>query len=464
MDLKRVQRPSRHNTTGRGADWKSWGFLLVLALAPLPFGSVYAQAWVIWGLACGILGTLTFWSAAREDTALRTTPEVVIAAGLWVLVLAYLVAQSLPLVLGAGSAETAWPGGAELSISPLFSAMMLLRQATYLVIAASLYWLGRSEGGRRVVLIGLFVAGNAYALFGLVSLQMGDTVLGLTKWAYEGSATGPFINRNSFATYLSLSAMVSLGLAAGIVVRRARESADGDGPRGSIAALLIYLASYFLLLVTIVATQSRMGLFACLSGSVLIAGASMVLAGRLRAALYAVPLLLGALGGAVYLIGEGLLTRIEANGFSLENRLELYRQVMAMIELRPWTGWGGGTFEIAFRALQSEALSATFLWDRAHNSYLALWSELGLVFGSLPVLIVALIAVLILRKLAGATRSLPPMLIGLGAITVGAVHSLADFSLEIPSIAMLFTAILALAATAAAGWGRSRRHPTDGRG
>ncbi len=127
-----------------------------------------------------------------------------------------------------------------------------------------------------------------------------------------------------------------------------------------------------------------------------------------------------------------------------------------MIELRPWTGWGGGTFEIAFRAVQSQALDSTLLWDRAHNSYLSLWSELGVVFGSMLILIVALIAILIIRRLPGATRSLPPLLIGLGAITVGAVHSLADFSLEIPAIAMQFTAILALAATAGAGWGRSR--------
>ncbi len=186
-----MHRPRGHRKTGRGTDWKSWGFLLVLALAPLPFGSVYAQAWVIWGLACGVLGTLTFWSAAREGTALRTTPEVVIAAVLWLLVLAYLVAQSLPVLLPRGPDGPAWPWGKELSVSPLFSSMMLLRQATYFVLAASLYWLARSEGARRLLLMGLFVAGNAYALFGLVALQMGDTALGLTKWAYQGSATAP---------------------------------------------------------------------------------------------------------------------------------------------------------------------------------------------------------------------------------------------------------------------------------
>lgn len=451
-----MHKPRGRTGPGSSSDWKAFAVGLILVLAPLPFGSVYSQAWVVWGLSCGILGTLTLWSASRSNKDIKATPEIVAGALLWLGLILYLALQSLPAIV-PGWDSVIDPAGAQLSVSPLFSSMMLLRQATYFVLAVTIYWLGRTQAGRRVILGALFLAGNLYALYGLFASQTGDTILGLPKWAYLGSVTGPFVNRNSFATYLSLSAMVSLGMAAAIMVNRSRRGDQTESPQGSIAGVLICVASYFLMLVTIVATQSRMGLFACLCGSITIAGVSLLLAGRLKAALYALPLIIGAIGGAVYLTGEGLLTRVEANGFELASRLELYKQVLTMIEMRPWTGWGGGSFEIAFRTVQQEALNSNLLWDRAHNSYLALWSELGVIFGSALILVIVLTAVLILRRLATATRSLQPLLIGIGAIIVGAVHSLVDFSLEIPAIAMQFTALLALAATAAAGWSRSRR-------
>lgn len=455
-----MRKPGQ-NASRQKLDLSIWGFVLILALAPLPFGSVYSQAWVVWALTCGVMGLLTFWSAERADLAVPSPPEVRIAGILWLVVLVYLVAQASPLVLasGSGSAPAADAG---LSISPLFSSMMLLRQSTYFLLAAAIYWLARSEPARRLLLVTMLISGVGYALYGLVSLQTGDTILSLDKWAYFGSATGPFVNRNSFATYLSLTAMISLGLAASTVVPRMKASASG-GPSGSIASVLILLSAYFLLMVTIVATQSRMGLFACLCGSTLIVIAAALRAGRFQTALLLSPIGIAAVGGALYLIGGGLLTRIEAQGFALNDRLELYRQVLAMIELRPWTGWGGGTFEIAFRAVQSEPLSSTVLWDRAHNSYLSLWSELGVVFGSLLILVVGVITILLLRRLPGSDRSLSPLLIGLGGITVAAVHSLVDFSLEIPAIAMQFTAILSIAAAAATRWRSSDRSDSQRR-
>jgi hypothetical protein len=45
-------------------------------------------------------------------------------------------------------------------------------------------------------------------------------------------------------------------------------------------------------------------------------------------------------------------------------------------------------------------------------------------------------------------------------VIVGAVHSLADFSLEIPGVAMLFTAMLALGVS---GIARRSNEPAGGR-
>lgn len=430
--------------------------MLVLAAAPLPFGGVYADSWVIWGIACGALGSATLWRATQREALAQTSGVIVLAAALWVTLLAYLAVQSLPLVPWGKDAIAAAEIEGQLSVTPLFSAMMLLRQTTYFTIAASLFWLAQHERTRRALLLALLASGMAYAIYGLIALQTGDTILGMAKWTYQGSATGPFVNRNSFATYLASTAMICLGLVASIVVQGSR-AAETRTRRDSGTTALVLTTSYFFLLVTIVATQSRMGLLACLCGSGAIAVAAILITRRLQHALIFGTAALAAFAAAIYLVGAGLLTRIESFGFSFGERLELYRQVLQMIGQRLWTGWGGGSFEVAFRTVQSDELTSTLLWDRAHNSYLSLWSELGVVFGSIPIVLVAIVCMMILRRLAGAQRSLPALLTGLGAITVSAVHSLVDFSLEIPAIAMQFTAILAIAAGAAATLGREGR-------
>src|SRR5690606_38321648 len=78
----------------------------------------------------------------------------------------------------------------------------------------------------------LFWVTVAYAVYGLVSLtQLGDTLLGLDKWAYLGSATGTFVNRNSFATFLAF------GIAMGVAIAIELAVPDPDRPASARAAL-----------------------------------------------------------------------------------------------------------------------------------------------------------------------------------------------------------------------------------
>jgi O-antigen ligase len=63
-------------------------------------------------------------------------------------------------------------------------------------------------------------------------------------------------------------------------------------------------------------------------------------------------------------------------------RLQLYQQVFTMIKARPLTGFGFDSFPPAFEMFHKTPVTAGFVWDKAHSTYLTLWAEAGLLFGS----------------------------------------------------------------------------------
>jgi O-antigen ligase len=143
--------------------------------------------------------------------------------------------------------------------------------------------------------------------------------------------------------------------------------------------------------------------------------------------------------------GTLFLERLGRVGDASDVRMQLYQQVLQMIEARPLLGFGGDSFEYAYPLFHQAPVSVDLVWDKAHSTYLSLWAEYGLFFGSLPMLIVAIIVL----QLGAAYVKAPgqDMLIrsGLCVILVGALHSLVDFSLEIEAVTFAFVAIVATA-------------------
>jgi O-antigen ligase len=104
---------------------------------------------------------------------------------------------------------------------------------------------------------------------------------------------------------------------------------------------------------------------------------------------------------------------------------------------------------------QAPPLSPEFVWNNSHSTYLALWFELGLVAGSIPLVIIALLGLRAVRA-ARDPSSTATSSAAIGTIVVFALHSLLDFSAEIEANAFLFTVILALGA--AGGVVRRSKH------
>lgn len=422
-----------------------WSLLLLAALAPLPFGSARAIFWGIWASYIGIVGVLYFVALGMAGEKLRVAPgQLWIAIGLFGATCAFLVFQLVPfgdvlIVEGNGVAITA----PQLSIAPNLTLLMLLRQLTYGLFFLLVMQVMVNDSRRATALHLLMLIVVIYGLYALVALQMGDTILGMVKWAYHGSATGTFVNRNSFATFVGFGAVLALSQACAVVVRQAERHSHDGRIRNYMSSVVLYGLAYAFLLVVLVATQSRMGLFATLAGSGLVVVITMFTVGKLRFVLFVLPIGLLVLAGALYLIGGGLFERIENLELSTEGRLNLYRQVLDLIVMRPLTGFGGGSFEVAFPLVHQLPLNPDYAWTRGHNTYLTLWAELGVIAGSLPMLAIAYLAFRIARSLIRGDGSWTAQTAALGVIAVGAIHSLADFSLEIQADALFFIAVVA---------------------
>ena len=256
-------------------------------------------------------------------------------------------------------------------------------------------------------------------------LQYFDLETALYPWvniAQPGQAFGNLRQPNQLATLLAIG-LLSLRWC----VQAGRLNA---GPAAGIAALLV---------AALAATASRVGLVELVAGGALAlwwargAGRGR---GRGRAALWAV-------GGAVALYalaalalpllaqstegiaGRDMVERLRTAESTCGSRLILWRNVLHLIALKPWTGWGWGELDYAHYVTLYDGARFCHILDNAHNLPLHLAVELGV-----PVALAAcaLAAWLAWRGRPWAERQ-PARQLAWGVLLAIGLHSLVEYPL-----------------------------------
>ena len=300
----------------------------------------------------------------------------------------------------------------------------------------------------RIVKVLLWTA-TGCAAYGLIAQFSGsNTVLWFHKWAYLGDVTGPFVNRNNFATYVGFGAVVCLVL----LFQRLKPAFEPDLSVREMITRLVkalfsdswpYLAAGAILLTALVLTHSRAGTASTFLGLIVTCALLSVREGARRA----VPLVLVVLVGlatltVLSLSGEEVLDRALDTSATTEERPLVYTLTLAGIGDHFWAGTGLGTFDPAFAMYRNTTLQHT--WNQAHNTYLETMFEIGvpaaLVFLLAPLWIVALC----LRGYFILHRDRVYPLVAVGCSTIAAVHSVFDFSLQIPAVATTYAMVLGL--------------------
>lgn len=412
----------------------------VVALAPIPLGSNRPFFWAAWAAVIGTIALLYLVLLLLRRESLRVPlGRLWLPALLLGVLLAFLGAQLLPIPATFLTVAGETVASTTLSLAPGQTMLTALQWATYGLFFFLMLQVAANRSRARRIGVALFGIVVAHALYGLVALVLLDnSLLFFSKWAYAGFATGTFVNRNSFATFLAFGLVLGVPLAA-------RELKSGGAASRSNAAMV--LAGCALILAALVATGSRMGLFAGLVGAglaVLLAGAKGDGASRTRNLLIAIIPIVAAIA-VLLLYGAGTFDRLGSIENDANVRGDLYMQVIGMITARPWLGYGGGAFEAAYPLYHLPPVSPDLVWDKAHSTYLSLWAEMGVVVGSIPLLLLAWIGVDALRLYAGRrSGDWTAPAAAVSVIVVAAIHSTVDFSLEMQANVLLFLAVLAI--------------------
>ncbi len=421
-----------------------WLMLAIALYVPLPLGSNRPPLWALSALLVGSVALWYFATLLLRGEELRLRPRRVALEVTLTLALALvLVVQMLPIgrLLPPGLAQVpTLPAVETTSLAPGATWLMLLQLGGYGLFGFLLLQVGHRRDRATKAVTWLFALIVAYGAIGLLLLtQLGDTWFGIDKQAYPGSATGPFINRNSFATFLAF------GLATGCALFTQSLSPQRRG--ASRLDLVVLAAATMLVAVALLATNSRMGIAAGVAGALValvLGGIRLSWRARGWGLLAVIVFVAMAALGSYY--GTGVLERLFDTEGDFETRLALYSQVVGMIGARPWLGIGGGAFSEVYPIFHAPPVSSDFVWDRAHSTYLALWAELGIVGGTLPLLLLLALGWRSARAYARSAANWAPGLAGIATLVVAALHSTVDFSLEIQANAYYLVAFLSLGA------------------
>jgi O-antigen ligase len=222
------------------------------------------------------------------------------------------------------------------------------------------------------------------ALFGL--LQYFGVASELAPWVNNPGVGEAFANlrqRNQFATLTNMGLAALLWWSAQLCSENPHQPTGTVSPRYGIAIQASFVVGAAMLAVGNAASSSRTGLVQLALLVVLTWLWGGLRRPDVRRLLWVAVLAYGAGSAALpWFAGldvssTGILARLHDGGPACSSRLTLWRNVLYLISLRPWLGWGWGELDYAhFTTLYAGPRFCEIL-DNAHNLPLHLAVELG---------------------------------------------------------------------------------------
>ena len=455
----------------RSRDFSLWLIIFTLAWAPFPLGSNREWSWSVLVLLISLSYSFWLvWACANSNTVIANFKQCAIPICLSILVLGWAIAQSFSIVPDSWT-HPIWKSTESLlstkaphaiSLNPWRTLSEVTKLATYVLTAWLVFSLSRNIKRARLLLDLIIVIGTLYALYAfaisIIGVQQFEIFYGMTL--PDASLSGPFVQRNSFATFEGLVAISSIVRLMEIGYRRLQSC---RGFRRTLITFIHFVCSrgVFAVIATVlslsalIATASRGASFATLASVFGMAlPFSVVMKRDHKRGWEKVGVSLLILLMIMFWINGGILTSRLHNlvdiGGADDIRVALWSAARRMILSAPLLGLGLGSFQDAY-PIYAERLYP-FIMDKAHCDYLEFAAGVGL-----PAALCWWLAILwcAIRMLIGVfvrrKDTLFPLL-GFGATVLVAVHSSVDFSLQIPAVALLYSILL--------GLGMSQAYPT----
>ena len=402
---------------------------LLVALVPLAFAAPLFEPYIATKeilIQAGTATILLLWLLTARAKS-------------WTLPLTSAWIPLLALVL-IGAASMLW------SSSPSASLEEGQRLLTYVLLFALALHVMRQAESRSMLATALVLAGAIEAVYVLLQYSFGDPIFLTAQLAGKWQTFGTLGNPNWTGEFLAAAALVSLRRLFDL-----RKAAATQAVRSWSRPLT--LVALILMLLGLVATLARGAWLAFIIGA-----AAFLIARRrhrnaqLRLKSSIVPLAITGAAGVVIILLPLLSNRAAINHLfnfkSVRGRIWMWAVTWTMIPDAPWSGHGLGTFGLQFPFYQAKAFSrgwsAPFIANAsftsyAHNDYLQLWAELGLVgllaFG-------ALIWIVLKR---GRALAGDPVALGCWAAVISLlVNAAVAFPMHLPTTLMLFVVLVAV--------------------
>ena len=452
----------------------------LIALATLAFGAVYPWGYLPLFTVAALIGAAAILRCGMPETV---RPLAAVLALTWLAVALQLVPlprtllesispqagsvlRNFSLVFVSGAADRQ-----PLSIDPARTQVAAVGLA-----ALALYLVGLTgfAGGatlRRVppLLAGLVLA---LALFGIYSREHSNRDT-LVYWFWRpqdnvgASPMGPFVNRNHFGGWMVMSVCLVTGWIVGQIERARRARRE----RGTAIEWLSSAEANGIWTMGLAAIMGVVALFWSLSRSSIVALAVCAAAfawltlrrpglGATRRAAVLSVLGVALLAGLAWRGPDAVIGRFEESA-NMVSRIDAWRDGWQVVRDFPVTGTGLNTYSDAMLFYQTR--NRDFHLAQAHNDYLQLLAEGGLIVALPAAAAIVLLVLGVRRNLRAAQVEARGYWIRAGA-AVGmlgmAVQELFEFSLQIPANALLFATLAGLALSPAQARVHPRRRPS----
>ena len=396
-----------------------YGTFALLMFGPLAFGAV--EPWAIFILESGAVLLLLVWLAKQwieGEITIRWNPLYLPMCGFGALI-------ALQLVLRVSAYRH----------NTISAAMLYCGYGTLSFLASQS--LLRTSQARRIAAL-LVIYGAAVAAFALLQGVSHTAKLYWIRQPRQGGwIYGPYVNHNHYAGLMELLLPIALVISLSRITPQKNRVAAAvaaafmagtiflSGSRGGMIAIFVEFAVFLLVLLRH-KTAARIAVASAAFVVVLLS-------------------LLTWLGGTEFTSRVSSIateTRTEISGGM---RLSIDRDALRMFRSRPVLGWGLRNFPVVYPQFRS--FYTNFFVNEAHNDYLQLLDETGILGFAVMLWYLALLYRRALAKIPAWPTSVTGSLsfaciLGVTGILV---HGLFDFNLQIPANAAFFYVLCSLA-------------------
>jgi O-antigen ligase len=427
--------------------------ILMLCLAvvttTLAFGTVHSWSLGVFQLSAAVVFVLWMLDAWRTRV-LRVSKNLLqlpllgfFALGLFQLLL---TGGAIPDAAGHASGETA----RAFTFDPNATRVVLLQLAALAVyFSAALAFI---DSPRRLRLVARLVVvfGFVLAVYGLMQHFVNPRTIFWVREPKQAEPFGPYINRHHFAGYMELVLAMPLGLLFAGAVERER--------------VLLYAFASAMMAIALVMTNSRGGMLSMVCEILFLAVVAAAARGRrrrgeepedratrVRAAATRVGLgfamIVAVFVGVLYFGGDEALTRLLGTVDSADpttGRTHFWSGTIEIIKDHPLTGAGLGAFSAVYPRYDTG--NGNYRLEQAHNDYLQILSDGGVVGFALGLAFVVWLFASALRRMQTHDKWRRGVALGALSGCAGAlVHSFFDFTLHTAANGLMFLLLAALA-------------------